>query len=360
VPKSLSHVVQKLLARLRPHSNEYAPEAQLPRFAFNIDVLASGACNLSCPSCPVGNMPEVQNPKGMMQAELLRAILEKAVKECDLHLVALYNWSEPLLHPRLPELVRVVNSFGIESHLSTNLNRMKDIDAVLAANATALRISASGFRQETYGVSHRGGNIDIVKANMIELMAAKGRTSSTTRIELVYHRYNHNLEDEIPMKNFCTELGIEFFPVWAFMIPLEKLLSYVDRDGSVAISAEDNAIIDRLLLPIPEALQAAQVHRDKPCTLQTEQMTLDCYGNVQLCCATYDSSKYTLGNYLERPLHDFQEMKYSNDTCTRCMQRGAHIYYMYAAPEFEAIARKHAAAAPQLNALEQTRAFSNC
>jgi MoaA/NifB/PqqE/SkfB family radical SAM enzyme len=351
--KRLLSPARKALRHVEP-----PPPSALPKFSFNIDVLGFGACNLTCPSCPVGNMREVDNPKGMLEPELLRAILEKAQRECEVEFVCLFNWSEPLLHPRLPELVRVVRSMGIHCELSSNLNKLKNIEAVLAADPNKLRISNSGFTQDVYSVTHRGGDIEQVKRNMIELMETKKRVGANTHIHLLYHRYKTNLGDEESMKNFCAELGIEFVPVWAFYIPVEKILSMQDADGEIAITSEDRDVMDRLLLPIPEALAAAQVHREKECHLQTRQMTLDCHGQVQLCCATYDSTKFTLGSFLDHSLEELQAMKYQNQTCTRCMNHGVHVYYMYAAPEFEQIARSHAAQ-QDLAIIDKTQVYSN-
>jgi MoaA/NifB/PqqE/SkfB family radical SAM enzyme len=80
-------------------------------FSFNIDVL--GSCNLKCPSCPVGNFKEVKNPTGFMSPELLREILSKALNEYKISFIYLYNWTEPLLHPQLPELIEVIHSLGL-------------------------------------------------------------------------------------------------------------------------------------------------------------------------------------------------------------------------------------------------------
>ena len=293
-----------------------------------------------------------------MEPDVLRAILEKALTECEVEFVCLFNWTEPMLHPRLPELVSVVRSLGIPCELSSNLNKLKNIDAVLAAGPTKFRISNSGFTQKVYGVTHRGGDIEQVKRNMVELMAARKRVEASTQIHLLYHRYKGNLADEAPMKNYCEQLGIEFVPVWAFFAPVEKILSHVEGDGQFPLTTEDEDIMSRLLLPVDMALDAAQLHREKACVLQTEQMTLDCRGDVRLCCATYDSDQFTLGNYLTRSLEDFQNAKYRDDTCTRCMKHGVHIYYTYAASEFDAIARSHAAM-EQLSILDATQVHSN-
>jgi hypothetical protein len=204
--------------------------------------------------------------------------------------------TEPILHPGLPELIRIVESNGIPCHLSSNLNQMRNIDAVLAENPYAFRISASGFTQDVYGYTHRGGNIDRVKQHMIELADAKRRQRSTTLIHVLYHRYKHNLPDEKPMREFAHSLGIGFEGVWAFMMPLEKVLAYVNDDPAEAtLTEEDHQLIGNLALPLKEAIAAAETQRDAPCSLRDAQMTLDFEGNVQLCCGTYDTRRFTLG-----------------------------------------------------------------
>jgi len=306
-------------------------------FGFNIDVMGFGACNLSCPSCPVGNMTDVPNARGMLEPDLLRALLQKATTECKVNYVGLFNWSEPLLHPRLPELIRVVRSFGLQCTLSSNLNKLPNIEEVFRANPSSLRISCSGFRQENYGVTHRGGDIEVVKANMRKLVEARAATGASTELHMLYHRYRENLEDEVLMRNYCEELGINFIPAWAYFGPVEKVLAFVDKDESTTITQDDRDIIDRLLLPLPEAIEAAKRHKYKPCLMQEEQISIDCKGNVQLCCNTYDTARFTLGSYLELPITQIQQMKYAHDTCSKCIGHGLHVYHTYAAPEFDSI-----------------------
>ena len=123
-----------------------------------------------------------------------------------------------------------MQSSGIPCHLSSNLNQMRNIDAILAENPYGFRISLSGFTQEVYGYTHCGGNIERVKQHMIELAEAKRRQNATTNIHVLYHRYKHNLRDEAPMRAFAQRLGIGFQAVWAFMMSLEKILAYVNDD----------------------------------------------------------------------------------------------------------------------------------
>ena len=276
-----------------------------------------------------------------MDPQLLAAIIAKARSECEVSGVGLFNWTEPILHPKLPALIRIVESNGIHCYLSSNLNQMRNIDAILAENPYAFRISLSGFTQDVYGYTHRGGNIERVKQHMVELAEAKRRHNASTDIHVLYHRYKHNLRDEAPMRHFAQGLGIGFQPVWAFMMPLEKILAYVNDDPSEAtLTEEDHQLIGNLALPLKEAIAASEKRRDVACSLRDAQMTIDFEGNVQLCCGTYDSRRFTLGKYLALPLEDLQRKKYAHDMCGRCMRRGVHVYGTYGGPDFDAIAER--------------------
>jgi len=70
------------------------------------------------------------------------------------------------------------------------------------------------------------------------------------------------------------------------------------------------------------------------------QMTLDFHGNVQLCCGTYDTRRFTLGKYLELSFDELQARKYEHAMCGTCMRRGVHMYGTYAGPEYDDIAER--------------------
>ena len=269
---------------------------------------------------------------------MLDRILAKAVTECDVAGVGLFNWAEPFLHPRLPELIRTVKRHGIPCHLSSNLNEMKNIEAVLAENPLSLRISLSGFNQQVYGRTHRGGDIERVKRNMTLLAQKKKQLNSKTHIHVLYHRYKGNLEDELLMRNFAKQLGFTFVPVWAMMMPVEKILAYVgEAPEGVSLNQEDIQVIDQLALPLGPALTAAKGQDAHSCTLQDDQMTLDHRGMVSLCCSVYEG-KYNIGSYLDLTLGELQDRKYKQDICKSCMSCGVSTYITYGFPEIDRIA----------------------
>ena len=241
-------------------------------FYFYIDVV--GTCNLKCPSCPVGNSKEIKTPKGIMDPEFLDKIMQKATRECNVTGVGLYNWTEPLLHPKLPELIRIVQSYGVPCAISTNLNILDAPDELMAANPHSIYVSLSGFKQEKYGITHLKGDIEKVKENVKILIESKNKIRCDTEITIVFHRYLNNRNDESLMSEFAQKIGVRFMPIWAQMMPLEKVLSYARKGSIHELSNSDTKIIQQLALPLDQALDIARRNNEKPCALLDQQITL--------------------------------------------------------------------------------------
>lgn len=329
------------LAHVAAGTASRAPHKARPRMTFYIDVFSS--CNLRCPSCPVSNFrSEPERPvKGLMSPERLRQILEKATRETEVISVALFNWTEPLLHPRLAELIRVVKSFGLTCSLSSNLNILRNVDEILLAGVDWFRISLSGFRQEVYERTHARGDVEQVKTNMLKLAAAKRRTGSPVDIEVFFHRYRGNLRDELLMRAFAEGLGFRFIAVWAQMMPVEKVLTYSDPSHPmVPLTPEDYETIERLALPLDEVLDRTSQRPVNACPLQDDYMTLDVEGNVHLCCAVSSRKSNQLGQFLTTPVEEFQRMKRAHPLCGPCMARGLPLYLEHRLPEFDEIGRR--------------------
>lgn len=292
-----------------------------------IDIV--GTCNLSCPSCPMGNS-ENNNFKKSMQIETFRKIVEKAKLE-GVNSIHLYNWTEPLIHPRIGEFIQTINAAGIASGVSTNLNIAKNMEQALRAEPSFFRVSLSGFHQKTYEQGHVGGDIEVVKQNMIKMHEIKQRYNLNTLIEVYYHRYLDNLEEEGLMREFSERLGFRFTTGYSVMMPLEKTLAIIERDPSVTDA--DRETLKRLALPPYDDLINLVKHYPKhACSLKDNMLVLDCNGNAVLCCAIFNQSEYQVGKYLELPIRQLTSLKSTQqncvDMCNRCTQNGLHSYAM--------------------------------
>jgi pyruvate-formate lyase-activating enzyme len=314
IPRGVRNQVYRML---------YPPGTQKPIVMY-IDVV--GCCNLRCPSCPAGNMPASAR-LSPIRPELFARIIQKAKEEYGVFFVSLYNWTEPLLHPQLPELIRIVKRAGLHCGLSSNLNVLRDVDSILDAGPDDFRVSVSGFTQAVYGQTHLHGDIEKVKRNMRLLSEAKRKLANNkTVLYVYYHKYRHNLQEMYLMREYSRSLGFDWLENWAYYMPLERVLGFLDG----TISAEQRQFVEgQFALPIGKALEAAKALKDEPCSLLQDQLIVDAAGNINLCCAVYDTAANRLGSFLDLTPDALSRAKSRHPTCARCSSLGLHAYFTY-------------------------------
>jgi MoaA/NifB/PqqE/SkfB family radical SAM enzyme len=303
-----------------------------------------GYCNLRCPSCPVGNWPkegEKAFTSGMIETRTFEKILEKAVAEANVTSVGLFNWTEPLLNPNASQLVRLVHGYGLTCSISSNLNVLKDPRDLLSSGLDWLRISVSGFSQEIYGHYHKNGNIERVKQNMRRLAKARDELEAKTDIEVFFHKYLDNEQDERLMRAFAESLGFRFVSAWAYLMPVEKMLAFAEPGGrhSATLSKQDRELIERLALSPSEALELTRKKKMNTCELY-DFLTIDIRGNIFLCCAVSGERKNIIGNFLEMPLSEIYKLQLRHSLCGSCMKHGLPLLYSHGDPEFENIGER--------------------
>lgn len=298
--------------------------------SYLIDIV--GTCNLRCPTCPTGNMrqespsSEAVVPIGFMPLSRYEAILQKIAVECGgvETRIVLYNWGEPLLHPEIEKIISLTNQYkNFRCILSSNLSHEKvNLGGIVRANPFSMRISLSGYHQKNYGISHRRGQIDLVKSNMWRLRHELSKQESNMLVHVAYHIYRHNAGDDLEsMSRLCHDLEFRFFPFWAGFFPLEKFIRRI-VDG--VTSEEDERIIDVLAISPEERHEAAQGYLDEPCTLQTDQTVINFDGSVQLCCSTFERGNVIARDFLDTEPNSRLQLKQEHNTCDKCMAGGFH------------------------------------
>jgi GT2 family glycosyltransferase/tetratricopeptide (TPR) repeat protein/MoaA/NifB/PqqE/SkfB family radical SAM enzyme len=289
-------------------------------FTYLVEV--AGSCNLKCPSCPQGNCSRLKHQRGLMDVNLFRKIVEKISKEpVYVQTLALHNWGEALLHPQLPELINIVKNNNLCCILSSNFNYIKNLDKIIAAHPNQLRISLSGFSNDTYKRTHRKGDINSVKSNMVELRRILDHHASPTRIEVCYHKYLDNTGKELAdMARFSRQLGFDFVPVWAYLMPKEKNLDYYQNN----IAETDKDLINLLALKPDEIKKVRLRYPQNDCLMRSNQMAINADGSVALCCAVFDTKYNIADNFLEISHADLQKLKYLHPLCEECMRHGIY------------------------------------
>ena len=294
-------------------------------FTYAIDVLS--ACNLRCPSCPVENMRDLPTPKTLMSPEAFEAIVIKIKRETPGAVrVDMYNWAEPLLHPRLPRLLAITRRHGLPVGLSCNFNAWGDLEEVLGQEPESFHVSVSGFFQETYERTHPGGDIEKVKTHLRHLRETVDRCGRRTRVRVTYYCYIDNLgEDYGRMRDLCRSLGFMFVPLWAYLMPVEKLLDVYEGRP---LSEGDRGLL-ALLAVAPEDARPARRAPSPDCVLRSRRTSISSDGSVALCCGVYDRTHNIAPHFLEASFDELQERKYAHPLCRRCMGLGVNDILLY-------------------------------
>ena len=186
-----------------------------------IDV--ANTCNLKCPYCPTGRRQGSNRNKIFIELDAVRRLLDDVGKY--LVSVNLFNWGEPLLNPRITEIVELIHSRGIWTVLSTNLsiNNKKTLENLCNAGLDFMFVSISGSSQETYEKYHRGGKLDLVLENIRHIVQYRRNNNLQNPIvEWKHLVFKHNEGEVDDAKRLAKNVGVDLFrpvradgPEWA-------------------------------------------------------------------------------------------------------------------------------------------------
>jgi len=177
---------------------------------------STNVCNLDCIMCPTG-VKVLNRPKGFMDFDLFKRIMD----EMGPHVSAttLHIWGEPLLHPRLIDMIEYATPFGLSVEISTNATILDEETAnrLLDSRLSVIYLCLDGHKKETYEAVRRKATYEVTVRNIerfIELKEARGQRSPATFIQIVDMKMTHEeIED---FKRKWTRPGIDMINIKAF------------------------------------------------------------------------------------------------------------------------------------------------
>jgi len=281
-------------------------------------VEVTGLCNLRCSSCPRSDEDLFESGK-YMSASDYNKVINKMINEIPfLYLVDLYAFGEPLLNKDLPKIIEINNNLGLASGLSTNLNNIRNLEAVLAAYPAQIRISLSGMSKETYEITHTGGKWEKVQKNLHLLGELTHKYKNRTIIEVYFHVYKHNRHELNAVKELCDQYGFRFHPSLAVLFS-DYALSYSET-GSVPIPAK--AAEQLMLLDMPTLIKDCKDQDELNCILTRIVPVINWDLSVMPCC-NYSYSGI-VNNYLDTPLSEIINLRTNSNLCGKCQKHSLH------------------------------------
>jgi organic radical activating enzyme len=153
-----------------------------------IRIETTNACNLRCKSCPQ-SLPQKGKLKGVMSVELFSKIVNQVSpfrenREAPFYL---HICGEPMLHPKLTELVTIAVKAGLKGVLTTNatlLTRARS-ESLVASGLWGIEFSWEGLDKEAYEGFRIRANYEETKANIFGFLDANKKAGNPVRTELV-------------------------------------------------------------------------------------------------------------------------------------------------------------------------------
>jgi len=169
-------------------------------------------CNLQCTTCMRNTWDEPQGDMSMDTFNLLmRGITYARPKK-----ISFWGIGEPLMNPRIVEMVRKASALGASTELITNgaLLGSETAGGLIDAGLETLIVSLDGVSAETHESVRPGINARKVYDNIAglrELRHKKGGSNPVIGVEFVAMRSNLSHLPELP--DLAMEVGAEFIIV---------------------------------------------------------------------------------------------------------------------------------------------------
>jgi len=267
-------LVNELCARFRTLT--------VPGYPYVLVTDPTNRCNLRCPLCPTG-LGLKGRPKGDMPWNLYLKVLRElspwAIR------IWFFNWGEPLLNPRLFDMIREANRRGLATNLSTNvqlLGREKALE-LLDSNLDYLIISMDGYDAESYGRYRIGASFDRAMENIRFLLAERqrqGRTGLRVEWQSLVTAYNQDQLDRIT--DLASKTGVDRV---RFM-PLEL----ADSPWTGRAPGPERAWLPDARTPYRYEFSPEKPLSEHACFWLYETITVNPDGGVAPCCRTFETS----------------------------------------------------------------------
>lgn len=277
--------------------NAKALDAAAYPYALRIEPVT--ACNLTCPLCPMGTGQVVRQHSLMSEGTYA-----KVLRDLGAHAfyVKMYVWGDPLVNKKLWRLIAMSEGAGIGTEISTNFSfklSTEDIDRLIEAGLSWLIVSLDSATAENYEQYRRGGDFDLVLANMRRIIERKRVLGSHTPfVEWQFVPFRHN-EHEIPLaKQMAKDIGVDGFRLKATRVDLDKTAT------DTGLGEADRALAQEWL-PRDTRLHAAiaagedSIHTYH-CPSLWGHATIHPGGAIAPCCETH-LPEHDLGNISEQP-----------------------------------------------------------
>lgn len=257
-----------------------------PPFPQFLYIEPTNACNCTCVICPRHQMCR---PIGFIDTNLFRDIAQQAAalgcKE-----LRLFNFGEPLLHPKIADLVATTVGSGLTANIQTNGLLLDEtiVRRLLDAGLRYLGVSINGLTDEEYAMVRPGFALADLR-DRIQRTRAAARAAG---IPLHIHLNAHILAESAAERRADIH---RFVTSWQGL-PDSISVSGLSRYEGISYP-EHGHLVRRADAPAPPRPDA-----EIACGEPFDRLIIKWDGRVTPCCADFDA-RHVLGDTTTTPLN---------------------------------------------------------
>ncbi len=280
----------------------------------------SGVCNAKCPYCVKGSGAQKQG------SFISLSTLDRILSHLRTHqllpksgCITLSNWGEPTMHPEINEVLNRIGTYGLRAFMSTNLVYLSELTKESLFVIKELKISLSGFTQESYGYIH-GRRLATVLQNIDQLQQMIYRSGSKLKPHVHWHRYRFNESELNEAKAYFRQRGIDFYASAAYLNDLNRTQDYFF--GYTCSDSERKTIEKDLFTEFlrKSYLNCRDIHYHCP---EWKWLTIDENANLLLCCGwSNEVEGSVLGTIFDHDSETIEFIKRSSGLCQKCLEQG--------------------------------------
>lgn len=238
-----------------------AAAEEFPRYVM-YDV--NNLCNARCPFCPQSDIAKSDAflPQHISWEDYSKTINE--VAGYPVELVRLTGDGEPLLHPRIFEMIALAVELGISKvNLTTNGSLLsgKRLDALLKSPPHILDISLDAFTPESYAKYRVGLDFDTTMRNVHELLRLRDPERTKVILSIIHH----------PGMDAEVAAFREYWSTRADTVAVRKIHSNL---GAVKV------------------VQAPPPAKRWPCSHLWQRLVVDFRGHIRFCPIDWSDKSY--------------------------------------------------------------------
>jgi len=197
------------------NSNYGFVERLRAEFPSQILVDITEVCNLACTHCP---HPDFKKSKHYDQRHIDPDLNAKMVEEVRTHGQGLTQFiryasnGEPLVHPKGYSMIEyAAKNSGVFVTLTTNGTIMneKRTQRLLESQVHMIDISIDAFTPETYAKIRRGGDLQVTKSNVLNLISWVRESRSHTKVVVSYVEQPDNIHETSNFEKFWNDHGVD-------------------------------------------------------------------------------------------------------------------------------------------------------